>query len=228
MTHRRHEGIALKGILFDLDGTLTDTLPLCHAAFIEVFQQFTGRTYTAAEIHALFGPSEEGVIKRVVPDQWEECLAAYLQVYEREHPRLACIFPGVKVMLDRLREDSVRLAIVSSKGGGSGTITLRLLGLEHYAEAVHWGTPEGGRKPAAIREVLQKWEYSPAQAAYVGDAPSDMRAARDVGVLGLGAAWSNGVDPERLRESGAVRAFRSPAELDAWLAGVLRPETPHS
>lgn len=217
MIQRRAEGIALKGILFDLDGTLTDTLPLCYAAFIEVFQRFTGSTYTAREVHALFGPSEEGVVKRVVPDRWQECLAAYLQVYEREHPRLARVFPGVKRMLDRLRGEGLRLAIVSSKGEGSGSITLRLLGLGAYADAVHWGTPEGGRKPAAIRDVLQQWRCSPSEAAYVGDAPSDMRAARETGVLALGAAWSNGVDGERLREGGAAEVFRSPVDLDTWL-----------
>lgn len=208
MIRDRNESTMIRGILFDLDGTLTDTLPLCHASFIEVFKRFTGRTYTAKEVHALFGPSEEGVIKRVVPDRWEECLAAYLQIYERDHSRLARIFPGVKSMLDRLRGDGLRLAIVSSKGEGSGSITLRLLGLKGYADAVHWGAPEGGRKPAAIRDVLREWRFTPAEAAYVGDAPSDMRAAHEVGVLPLGAAWSNGTDGERLREGGAAEVFR--------------------
>ena len=70
----------LHGVIFDLDGTLGDTLPACFVAFRRALEGFSAREYTDAEIAALFGPSEEGMIQRLVPEagpgvrniyQWE-------------------------------------------------------------------------------------------------------------------------------------------------------------
>ena len=59
----------LKGIMFDLDGTLGDTLPVCFASYRRVFREFLGCHYSDHEITALFGPTEEGIIQQLVPDQ---------------------------------------------------------------------------------------------------------------------------------------------------------------
>jgi len=55
------------GMIWDLDGTLADTLPVCVAAFRHVFEGYEGRRYSDEEIVAMFRMSEEGVIRRVMP-----------------------------------------------------------------------------------------------------------------------------------------------------------------
>ena len=64
----------LRGMIFDLDGTLTDTFSVCFLAFRETIQSALGRQPSDDEIYAYFGPSEEGMLQQWVPDRWESCL----------------------------------------------------------------------------------------------------------------------------------------------------------
>jgi pyrophosphatase PpaX len=190
----------LDGVIFDLDGTLADTLPVCFVAFRHTMESFSSRRYTDEEIMATFGPSEEGIIQRLVPDRWEECLNAYLEAYEQEHLRAARLFPGIEEALHRLKERGIPLALVTGKGPRSAAISFRHLGLAHYFDILETGAPEGSIKPEAIRKVLAKWAVPPEWVAYVGDAASDMEEAKATGLIPLGAAW----DPRATVRSGAV------------------------
>lgn len=179
----------IDGVIFDLDGTLADTLPVCFFAFRRTMETFSGRRHTDEEIMATFGPSEEGIFRRLVPDRWEECLDAYLEAYEREHLRAARLYPGIEGALRRLQERGIPLALVTGKGPRSAAISFRHLGLARYFDILETGAPEGSIKPEAIRKVLIKWAVPPDRVAYVGDAASDMEEASATGLIPLGAAW---------------------------------------
>src|SRR6266540_1983478 len=103
----------IKGVIFDLDGTLLNTLPVCYSGFRSTLLKFLGREYSDAEISTLFGPSEEGVLKRLLPDKWEESLQYYLDAYDQAHLEYAEPFPGIEAALALLTERNIRLAIVS-------------------------------------------------------------------------------------------------------------------
>ncbi|MGD8239054.1 MAG: HAD hydrolase-like protein, partial [Armatimonadota bacterium] len=92
----------LGGVIFDLDGTLADTLPVCFVAYRGSIKEFTGRELSDREIEALFGPSEEGTIRKLVPDRWRECLELHLEIYDREHSRCTGLFPGLESALHLL------------------------------------------------------------------------------------------------------------------------------
>lgn len=211
----------LAAMIFDLDGTLGDTLPVCFEAFRHTLLQFLGRRYTDAEIRAMFGPSEEGILQRLVPERYEECLRAFLAAYERAHSERATSFPGIERLLGQLRERGVRLGIVTGKGPGSAEISLRHLGLAPYFEAVEAGSADGGIKPAAIRRLLGRWAVAPERAAYVGDVPYDVRAAQEAGVMPLAAAWAPTADAAALRQAGAQEVFTSVEALARWLEAEL-------
>ncbi len=180
----------LRGIIFDLDGTLADTLPVCIGAFQETVQHFTGQRPAADEISALFGPSEEGMLETLLPGQLEEAFPHYLVEYERLHEPCRQLFPGLERAFDLLKSKNLRLAIVSGKGQLSAEISLRFLGLRRWIDCVETGFAEKADKPYSIRKVLASWRIPPDEVAYLGDAPSDMQSARHAGVLPLGAAWS--------------------------------------
>ncbi len=209
--------IKLDSVIFDLDGTLGDTMPVCYAAFRAAFEEFLGRRYSDAEIRAMFGPSEEGVIRRLVPDRWEDCLQAFYAAYEREHRQRATGFPGVETALRLLKGRGVRLGIVTGKGPGSLAISLRHLGLAGYFDACEPGSAAGAIKPVAIHKLLAAWGVAPQHAAYVGDLPYDVRAAKEAGVVPLAAAWAPGSDAAALAAAGPQEVFATVEAFVQWI-----------
>jgi phosphoglycolate phosphatase-like HAD superfamily hydrolase len=207
----------LQGIIFDLDGTLGNTLPVCYAAFRHAFQVFLNRYYSDDEITSLFGPSEEGIIKRLVPSQWQACVKTYHEEYEKAHLICDKPFPGIKQTLNLCKQKNVGVAIVTGKGEISAAISLRYLGIKDYFDEVIPGSPERGIKPLAIQSVLAKWNLLPQHVAYVGDSPYDMQAAKEAGVIPLAAAWAETANFERLKEMDPTAIFSTVDGLTNWI-----------
>ena len=88
----------LAGAIFDLDGTIADTFAICFSTFRNALACVGVPPLTDAQIHALFGPSEDGMFERVVPGRWQEAFTAYLGEYDRHLP-LCTVFPGVAAAL---------------------------------------------------------------------------------------------------------------------------------
>jgi phosphoglycolate phosphatase-like HAD superfamily hydrolase len=210
-------------MIFDLDGTLTDTFAVCFTAFRETIQAVTGRSATDDEIYAHFGPSEEGMFQRWVPDRWEECLRLYLAAYEQEHRRVGRTFPGIETALELLRVRGIPLAVVTGKGPKSTAISLKQLGLASYFDCIETGSPEGSVKPRCIHRVLARWGVCPDRVAYLGDASSDVEASRAVGVLPLAAAWERRSDARALRILRPVVVFGTVPEFIQWIETTVEP-----
>ena len=207
----------IQGIIFDFDGTLADTIPLCCSAFRQVATRHLGRDYSDAEIVTLFGPSEEGIFQQIAGDRWQACLADFLVIYERDHASSVTLFPGVLEMLSELADCNLPVAIVTGKGPDSAAISLRLLELAQHFDIVESGSPEGSIKPAAIRRIVDRWNLDPATVAYVGDAPNDVTEARAAGVIPLAAAWATTADRTALEARDPVAMFVTVAEMSDWI-----------
>jgi phosphoglycolate phosphatase-like HAD superfamily hydrolase len=205
--------MTLSGVIFDLDGTLADTLPICIVAFRQALKEYTGRVYTDREITTLFGPSEEGVFLYATPDRAQEAVQFYWKAYEQAHQSVRAPFPGILDALRFLKEHSIRVAVVTGKGPHSAAISLRLLGLAFAFDIVESGSPLGVIKPEAIGRVLARWQLPPAEVAYVGDATTDVTSARQAGVIPLAAAWAPTADYEALRAMEPAATFRTVEEF---------------
>lgn len=213
--------IPLRGVVFDLDGTLGDTLPATFAAFRAVFAARLGRHFADREIRAMFGPDERGVFLRHLPHEADAALDDFLAEYERLQMRSAGPFDGVVTLLDTLRDRGVACAVVTGKGAQSADLTLRLLGLRDYFPIVEAGSPDGAVKEAGMRRVLERWGTDPAAVAGVGDAPSDVRCARAVGMHALAAAWAPATDAAALRSLEPDALFAHVREAHDWLVSRL-------
>ncbi len=213
----------IRGIIFDLDGTLGDTLPVCFQAFGSVFERRLGRRYSDAEIQSMFGPSEEGVLARHFPDDFAGALHEYLREYRCAHRACTEPFPGLREALDFLRERGVHLAVVTGKGPRSAQVSLEALGLTDYFPIVEAGSPTGGVKPEAMRRVLRAWGVAPRSVVGVGDSPSDIRSAKEVAVQSVAAAWAPGSSSRKLAACAPERLFRNVAAFRAWLEAVVQP-----
>jgi phosphoglycolate phosphatase-like HAD superfamily hydrolase len=215
----------LRGMIFDMDGTLCDTLPLCIGAFQHVFTELLGRSYSTEEVLAMFGPSEEGMIRRLIPEGYEPVVAEFLSEYDRLHEGHRIAFPGIERALELLRERGVVLGVVTGKGADSAAISFRHLGTEGYFDVVQAGSIEGGVKPESIRKVLARWGLPPGEVAYVGDSPSDMADAIEVGVIPLGAGWAATSTVQDPACCGAAVTFESVESFIEWIKGGLNVPT---
>ena len=212
----------LRGVIFDLDGTLANTLPLGIAAFRQAIEPLAGWSPTDAEIIGTFGPSEEGTIRALIPEHYDAGIAAYLHHYEMLHPSWPEPFPGIPTLLDGLKARGVRLALVTGKGPHSTVISLKWFGLETAFEEIEVGSPTGPRKAEAIRDILTKWGMEPSEVVYVGDAPSDVTASREAGVAVIGAGWAETTDRDLLAAQHPDALLTTIEELDAWLNERLK------
>ena len=196
--------MALKGILFDLDGTLADTVPVCVGAFQSTVEHFSGVRMSEADVVSRFGLTEVGMLDKVLPGRMEEVVPFYLAEYERLHSVCPKPFDGLDRVFEALRRKGIAVAIVTGKGPETAEISLRILGLDRWADFVEVGFPDRADKPASMRKALARWGMEPHEVAYIGDMPSDMDAARSVGVLALGAAWA---ESTTLPAEGGLAAF---------------------
>src|SRR5262245_27348564 len=131
----------IKGVIFDLDGTLANTLPLCIQAFRQSVEPLTLKPLSDAEIIATFGPSEEGTIMTLVPEHYEKGIVNYLNFYESLHDMCPDPFPDIRELLDQLRAKGVYIAMVTGKGRHSTDTSLRRFGLTGYFGIVETGSP---------------------------------------------------------------------------------------
>lgn len=189
----------MKCIIFDLDGTIGNTLPLCIAAFKKAIEPLAGRTLSDQEIIDTFGPSEEGTIQALIPAHYEQGMEDYLRHYRELHGMCTAPFEGMREVLEDARGKGVRLALVTGKGARSTDITLEQFGLRDDFEVIETGSPLGPRKVQGIRSVLKQFGIAPEDSIYVGDTPSDIASSREAGVPIVSAAWAETSDPELLR-----------------------------
>lgn len=189
----------IKAVIFDLDGTIANTLPLCIEAFRQSVEPLINRAVTDEEIIATFGPSEEGTIMALAPGNYNKGIAEYLRLYERLHHICPLPFDGIKDILVMLQNKGVRIAMVTGKGEQSTAISLKHFELTHFFEVIETGSPAGPRKAEGIRQILDVLNgIDKTQVIYVGDAPSDITASRTVGVPVIAAAWAATAVPEML------------------------------
>lgn len=212
----------IKAVIFDLDGTLANTLPLCIQAFRQSVEPLIGRSISDADIIATFGPSEEGTIMVLAPNHYDKGVSDYLHYYEQLHDMCPVPFDGMKEILETLKNRGVRIAMVTGKGKDSTDISLRHFELTHFFEMIETGSPKGARKAEGIQIILDGLtDIKKDEIIYVGDTPSDVIASRKVGVPVVAAAWADTAEPEKLKELKPSELFYTIKDFKNWLADKI-------
>jgi phosphoglycolate phosphatase-like HAD superfamily hydrolase len=212
---------SIRGLIWDVDGTLSDTIDLCVTSLQAAIEEHGGRAYSSAEIVGMFGPTEDGILRKVLGDRWEAAMDTYLAAYRRGHETRDLGFPGVIETVRHAAGSGVTMAVVTGKGARSAAITLGSLGIEDLFEPVVSGSMEGSIKSKAIMSVLDAWGLAPGTVAYIGDAPRDITESRDAGVIPVSAAWKADADIDELAALGPDVVLRTASELSVWLDAHL-------
>ena len=208
----------LKAVIFDMDGTIIDSLPLCVKAFQLAVEPIAQRPFSEEEILSAFGPSDEGTIAVFIPDAVETGMEQFLSHYRRLHPAMCSKpFDGMIDVLEELKARNIPIGLVTGKGPRSLAITLEELGLEHYFDAIETGSALRANKPEGLRKILDKFNLSPSEAVYIGDAPGDIVACREVAIPIYTAAWAKLVDLPKLQSLKPDKIVHSVEELKMLL-----------
>jgi len=181
--------------LFDLDGTIADTLPLIYEAFDAAFLPILGRRHTDREIRDMFGPPDHEIIRMRVPEpEAADAFDRYLDVYQRRHPELVTLFDGMDEVIRRSSEAGVRLGIVTGKSRQTAIITLRELGVLDAFPVLYGGDDVERPKPdpQALVAVLEDLGRTPGEAAVmIGDSSMDIAAGKAAGLSTIAVRWGS-------------------------------------
>lgn len=208
----------MKGILFDLDGTLLDTLDDLMDAVNYALAQYGYPARTREEIRQFVGNGAARLIQLSVPEgeSWEPVYSVF-QVYYREHCRIKTApYPGV---CDALRQLVSRypVAIVSNKPDAA----TKKLCAEFFPNVYALGqSPDCARKPAPDMVHKAMRAIGVTECLYVGDSEVDIQTAANAGVPCLSVLWGFR-NVEELRAAGGHRFCASPAELAAMAEELL-------
>lgn len=210
----RHWGI--RCVVFDFDGTLADTLPLIFKALIHVFKTYDGKELTGGHIVSMFGPTEEGIIRKHLANsaELESAVTEFFRVYEQEHDTAVPRSDEIGRMLRRLKDQGIKLGVYTGKGRKSLDISLKRLGLESLFDVTVSGDDVRNPKPdpEGVILALQSLGAKAEETIFVGDSDADMRAGRAAGVRIVGVQWLSTFQTHLFTET-PDRLFQHPEEL---------------
>jgi pyrophosphatase PpaX len=213
-------------ILFDLDGTLVDSIELIVAAAKNAFACRPGPAPTEAQIRNTIGrPLPTTFGPWLVDDDDLPFLVAKYREYQLEHhDRMTCAYEGIVAAVAALHDAGHPMAIVTSKVGFMAERALVHCGLASYMRCVIASDSTAKHKPdpEPVLVALERLGALPADAVYVGDSPYDMLAARAAGVHALGVSWG-AFAPQDLTDAGAEAILDTPRELVPWLSARRSP-----
>lgn len=182
----------MKALLFDFDGTLLDTNELILQTFMHVLEERFPGQYSPKDCMNFMGPSLKETFEQLTPNEVEEMIAKYRQWNEAHHDELVTEFDGVIPTLEQLKEQGIRLAIVSTKRNETIEKGLNLMGAKHLFE--FWiGTDDVKRvkpDPEPVLLALERLGVSKEDAMMIGDNYHDIQAGKNAGVKTAGVAWS--------------------------------------
>lgn len=207
-------------IIFDLDGTLMNTLDDLTISTNHALSQMGFTTRTIDEVRQFLGNGVRTLIEMALPektteDTIERTISCFLQHYTshcKDHSRP---YDGILELLSSLKKMGVKMAIVSNKPD----VEVKKLNAEHFAEFIDVALGENEKSgiprkpsPAMVYEAINQLGAEPGKSLYVGDSDVDILTARNAGIDCLSVTWGFKT-AEFLSQFGATRMIDSPSEM---------------
>lgn len=185
----------IRAAIFDLDGTLVDSLPATMEAFNDVVAPFLGTRLTAREVHGVALPNHRKILGNFLPaDRVEEGLLKLRTAMLEQAPTVP-IFPGIPDLLDQIRARGCAIAVATLRDPESASVILATTGLQAWVDHLSCGDvnqpgPAGNAlSPESLQRIAGELGVAPGEVAFVGDSTADLEAGRKAGMRTAGVAW---------------------------------------
>lgn len=218
MSNREPLTLSFDTFIFDVDGTLLDTLPDLVELTNEALREQGFPSRTRDEIHSFVGAGAEALIRLAVPDtatpeQADRTVCRWKELYPIVGNKLTKAYPHIPETLLELKRRGIRLGVLSNKfdKGVHDVIDLYLPGI---FDVLHGESASIPRKPdpTGLLRTISELDSAPERTAYVGDSGTDVAVSRNAGVFSIGAAWGyHGA--QGLRTAGADAVIEDAGEL---------------
>lgn len=216
-----------RAVVFDLDGTLVDSLRDLADAANDVLERRGYPRHPAAAYKGFIGHGIAALVTRALPETQRdpeivaECVAEMSADYETRWRRHTQPYDGIDELVGRLSHAGLILSVLSNKPDRAAQEVVKALFPERPFRLV-WGAREGlpaKPDPAGAWRMIAELGLKPAECVYIGDMPVDMRTAAAAGMFGIGVLWGFSSASD-LTDSGARLLAAKPTDLLPWLAGA--------
>ena len=207
----------LKAVIFDIDGTLVDSVEAHALAWQQALEKY-GKKVSLERVRRMVGMGSDQMLPELFSAEQLERFGKELDEYKGslfKHQYLCHIkpFPRVRELLLRIHKDERKIALASSGSREDMDHYKRLMNVEDLVESGSSGDDVSRSKPAPdiFSEALKRLALQAHEAIAVGDTPYDSAAASKIHLrtIGITGVWTD----EQLRQAGCVETFTSPAEL---------------
>lgn len=214
-----------KLVIFDLDGTLLDTLEDIGISVNFVLKELGYNQIALENFRYLVGEGTKVLMQKAMPDADEEkiqkALSLFEEHYNKQYAQNTKMYSDINKVLTFLTKREFHLAILSNKPHKFvKKCVLKYLDAWKF-DAVYGVRENIPRKPdpAGAIEILKELDIKPQECLYVGDTSTDMITANKAGVTPIGVLWGFR-DKEELLQSGAKYIVKTPAELLTLIATI--------
>ncbi|MBM4055656.1 MAG: HAD family hydrolase [Planctomycetes bacterium] len=212
--------MSFKAIIFDLDGTLIDSLEDLGNATNRVLLKNNFPTHTMEDYRYFVGEGVVALITRALPEEIRDeatinaCVGEFREDYRKNWNIKTKLYEGIAEMLDSVTLRGLKMAVLSNKPDYfTKKCVAEFLPKWNFERVI--GQRDNVPKkpdPAGADEIAEHLAILPSEILYLGDTPIDMKTATAAGMFPVGVLW--GFRPEdELKRSGAQRVIHKPQEL---------------
>ena len=213
-----------KAVVFDFDGTLSNSFLLVAGKITEAIAMFRKEELTEEENNSIYGPTEEGIILKLIKDKGEakECFLRYLDLYNEYHEELLPDFiPGIRELLEELNKRNIPVFLLTGRSKESTMITLTKFNAFKYFKAIYTGGLYGEVKEELLNELASIHHYNKEDLVYIGDSLHDVPQCRRANVDIISVSYANTDSYEKLEEINKGNVAKTVEELKAKLFQIL-------
>lgn len=210
-----------KAVIFDLDGTLSDSIHSIKYSGDKALEPFGYGPFTVEQYKYFVGDGAANLVRRALTAGGDRELVHFPEAYARyrEVFRENCMYrvrpyEGIPELLATLKEQEVKIAVLSNKPHAETVNVIETLFGKNYFDIIQGQEENLEIKPSpqGVFRILERLGISPDELLYLGDTATDMKTGKNAGVFTVGALWGFR-DRKELEEGGADSLIEYPLEL---------------